>query len=283
MNQQMQQGSRPIPRPYEQFAAIANRPRPRESEPPMLSNDPEFERPAKDYSFQPKLYKPYESKLGGTGYGLEQTRGLVPQQMFDYVKGEEYPRSQISPKTDPSDWRYGSGSSGGSVGINISGFTPGNPASNPNNRSMPLASSGSKIDKLAYLKCNEQIKSTDYQQYETPDYPLKSPIQPNPSRKAPRMSEPGFPTTLDLDYPGMPSAPNQSPIRDNRADGRFMHYEAEVFKKQKDTNGSTANSNYPSSLQPFKNSLRRSEFRASDFVKGKELGSGKFGTVEVVK
>lgn len=57
-----------------------------------------------------------------------------------------------------------------------------------------------------------------------------------------------------------------------------MHYEADVFKKQKE-----ASSNFSSTAPSFRSTLRRSEFRVSDFVKGKELGNGKFGTVEIVK
>lgn len=186
---------------------------------------------------------------------------------------------QVSPKTDPADWsnsKYGNA-----------------------NRSMPLANSGNKIDKIAYLKCNEQIRGapdgyprkdladTGHAQYESPNYPYqskgsgdsydfqlsKTPTQSSPSRKAPRMSEPGFPT-YEMDYPLVgPGGSNTSPIRDNQQ--RFGHYETDVFKKQKEpVNGFAAS---------FKNSLRRSEFRATDFIKGKELGSGKFGTVEVVK
>jgi hypothetical protein len=42
---------------------------------------------------------------------------------------------------------------------------------------------------------------------------------------------------------------------------------------------------YASTATSFRHasSLRRSEFRATDFIRGKELGNGKFGTVEVVK
>lgn len=132
----------------------------------MLSNDPDFTpdvvRSVKELgshnSFQPKFYKPFEHKpdsgskhnLSGYGGGHDQPRSAVQQLLSEYNHDHKY-HAQVSPKTDPSDWngaKYGH-------------------AGHPN-RSMPLTSSGGKIDKNAYLKCNEQIRnpSDSYQRKE---------------------------------------------------------------------------------------------------------------------
>lgn len=221
----------------------------------------------------------------------EAPRGSPPQLFTDYNKTEDYARvpPPVSPKTDAADWssaRYLSGAS-------------------TNTKSVPLSSSGgNKIDKLAYLKCNEQIRGgADYSKneeapqyeplYQKPygeglglqhEYAMKQTHQQaSPSRKIPRMSEPNFPTSED--YPGIspgigttPSPSNNSPTRDHRIDSRYgqQAYYEDGFKKQKDV------TTY-GTMGSFKAGLRRSEFRASDFIKGKELGNGKFGTVEVVK
>lgn len=59
-----------------------------------------------------------------------------------------------------------------------------------------------------------------------------------------------------------------------------MNSEKEGFRKNKEIKGDSIIGNY-STLESRK--MRQSEFRHSDFMKGKELGTGKFGKVQVVK
>jgi hypothetical protein len=56
------------------------------------------------------------------------------------------------------------------------------------------------------------------------------------------------------------------------------NYDADLFKKQKDFRD-VPNTNNFTTLQAFKTNMRKSEFRMADFIKGRELGSGKFGKV----
>ena len=56
--------------------------------------------------------------------------------------------------------------------------------------------------------------------------------------------------------------------------------EKEGFRKQKDLKCEQNLSHY-SIIEQRK--VQQSDFRHSDFMKGKELGSGKFGKVQVVK
>jgi len=61
-----------------------------------------------------------------------------------------------------------------------------------------------------------------------------------------------------------------------------MGHDSDLFKKQKDYR-EVSNVNNFSTLQSFRSNMRKSEFRVADFIKGKELGAGKFGKVEIVK
>jgi hypothetical protein len=60
-----------------------------------------------------------------------------------------------------------------------------------------------------------------------------------------------------------------------------MNSQKEGFRKNKDAQGDQILAKNYSTVESHK--LRQSEFRHSDFMKGKELGCGKFGKVQVVK